>query len=141
METKFVAADTLIGLPIPEPDLFINALIEPIEKEIERCYHSHFILQRREQKLALQKKIKELRLKLADAIVNGLGAKKNSEITQKARHVADWDPSDPQSSADFFDPHWMFGHASKDGFDIVIGKAHQRPHPQSSVSCGRSTTL
>ena len=121
LETKFVAADTLIGLPIPEPDLFIKALIEPIERDIERCYHSHFTIQRREQKLALQKKIKELRLKLADAIVNGLGATKNAEITKKAKHVAEWDPFDPQSSADFFDPHWMFGQALKGGFDIVIG--------------------
>jgi adenine-specific DNA-methyltransferase len=120
LETKFVAADTLVGLPIPEPDLFIKALIEPIEKEIEGCYHSHFTVQRREQKLALQKKIKELRLKLADTIVNGLGATKNAEVTKKAKHVAEWDPFDPQSSADFFDSHWMFGQALKDGFDIVI---------------------
>ncbi|MBP7142517.1 MAG: N-6 DNA methylase [Opitutaceae bacterium] len=120
LETKFVAADTLVGLPIPEPDLFIKALVEPIEKEIEGCYRSHFTIQRREQKLGLQKKIKELRLKLADAIVNGLGATKNAEVTKKAKHVAEWDPFDPQSSADFFDPHWMFGQKLKDGFDIII---------------------
>ncbi|MEI7732865.1 MAG: Eco57I restriction-modification methylase domain-containing protein [Verrucomicrobiota bacterium] len=121
LETKFVAADTLIGLPIPEPDLFITTLIAPIEKEIEDAYHGHFSIQRRDQKLALQKKIKVLRLKLADTIVNGLGAKQNADITQKARHVAEWDPFDPQSTADFFDPHWMFGQSLKDGFDIVIG--------------------
>jgi len=121
LETKFVAADTLIGLPIPEPDLFVKALIEPIEKEIEAAYHSHFAIQRREQKLALQKKIKSLRQKLADTLVNELGAKKNSEITKKAQHVADWDPFDPQASADFFDPHWMFGRSVGGGFDIVVG--------------------
>jgi len=121
LETKFVAADTLIGLPIPEPDLFVKALIEPIEKEIEAAYHSHFSIQRRDQKLTLQKKIKSLRQKLADTLVNELGAKENSEITKKAQHVAEWDPFDPQSSADFFDPHWMFGRSLADGFDIVIG--------------------
>ncbi|MEP6672839.1 MAG: TaqI-like C-terminal specificity domain-containing protein, partial [Chthoniobacter sp.] len=121
LETKFVAADTLIGLPIPEPDLFVKALIEPIEKEIEAAYHSHFAIQRRDQKLALQKKIKSLRQKLADTLINELGAKKNSEITKKAQHVAAWDPFDPQASADFFDPHWMFGRSLADGFDIVIG--------------------
>jgi len=42
LETKFVAANSLIGLPIPPPDLFIKASIEPIEKGIEECYHSHF---------------------------------------------------------------------------------------------------
>ncbi len=121
LETKFVAADSLIGLPIPEPDLFITSLIAPIEKEIEDAYHGHFSIQRRDQKLALQKKIKALRLKLADTIVNGLGAKKNADITQKARHVAEWDHFDPQSTADFFDPHWMFGRSLAEGFDIILG--------------------
>jgi type I restriction-modification system DNA methylase subunit len=121
LETKFVAADTLIGLPIPEPDLFIKSLIEPIEKEIEQAYHSHFAIQRRDQKLALQKRIKNLRLKLSDAIVNGLGARKNADITQKAQHVAEWDAFDPQATADFFDPHWMFGRSVGGGFDIVVG--------------------
>ena len=121
LETKFVAADTLIGLPIPEPELFIRSLIEPIEKEIEQAYHSHFNIQRRDQKLALQKRINNLRLKLSDAIVNGLGARKNADVTKKAQHVAEWDPFDPQSSADFFDPHWMFGKSLAEGFDIVIG--------------------
>jgi len=121
LETKFVAADTLIGLPIPEPDLFIKSLIEPIEKEIEQAYHSHFAIQRRDQKLALQKRIKALRLKLSDTIVNGLGAGKNAEVTKKAQHVAEWDAFDPQATADFFDPHWMFGRSVGRGFDIVVG--------------------
>jgi hypothetical protein len=30
-------------------------------------------------------------------------------------------PFDPQSSADFFDAHWMFGRSLTEGFDIVIG--------------------
>jgi type I restriction-modification system DNA methylase subunit len=138
LETKFVAADTLIGLPIPEPDLFIKNLIEPIEKEIETAYHGHFNIQRRDQKLALQKRIKSLRLKLSDAIVNGLGANKNADVTKKAQHVAEWDPFDPQSSADFFDPHWMFGRSLADGFDIVIGNppygAEIAPHTRQVIA-------
>ncbi len=117
LETKFVAADTLIGLPIPDKDLFIESLIAPIEREIEEAYHRHFTIQRRDQKLALQKKIKALRLKLAETLANSLGAVNSA----KARHLAQWDPFDPQSSADFFDPHWMFGRSLKDGFDIILG--------------------
>ncbi len=117
LETKFVAADTLIGLPISDKDLFIESLIAPIEKEIEAAYHSHFTIQRRDQKLALQKKIKVLRLKLAETLAGSLGAVNS----KKAKHLADWDPFDPQSRADFFDPHWMFGRSLKDGFDVVIG--------------------
>ncbi|EDY85256.1 hypothetical protein VDG1235_4891 [Verrucomicrobiia bacterium DG1235] len=121
LETKFVAANSLIGLPIPEPDLFIKSSIEPIEREIEKAYHSHFAIQRRDQKLALQKKIKNLRLTLSDTIVNGLGASENSDISKKAHHLAEWDPFDPQLTAEFFDPHWMFGISVADGFDITIG--------------------
>ena len=117
LETKFVAADTLIGLPISDEDLFIESLIAPIEKEIEDAYHGHFTIQRRDQKLALQKKIKALRLKLAETLAGSLGAVNSA----KAKHLAEWDPFDPQASADFFDPHWMFGRSLKDGFDLVIG--------------------
>ncbi len=117
LETKFVAANTLIGLPISDKDLFIESLVAPIEKEIEDAYHSHFTIQRRDQKLALQKKIKGLRQKLADTLAGSLGAINS----KKARHLAEWDAFDPQSTADFFDPHWMFGRSLKDGFDIVIG--------------------
>ena len=117
LETKFVAANTLIGLPIPEPELFISTLIAPIENEIEAAYHGHFSIQRRDQKLALQKKIKELRAKLAKTLTESLGA----DYSLKAKHIAAWDPFDPQSSADFFDPHWMFGKSLSNGFDIIIG--------------------
>jgi len=117
LETKFVSADSLIGLPIPDKDLFVESLIAPIEKEIEGAYHSHFTIQRRDQKLALQRKIKSLRLKLVDTLESSLGVA-NSD---KAHHLAEWDPFDSQSTADFFDPHWMFGSSLKDGFDIVIG--------------------
>ncbi len=116
LETKFVAANTLIGLPISDKDLFSDALIAPIEKEIEDAYHSHFNIQRRDQKLALQTKIKALRHKLADALAGSLGAVNS----KKAKHLAEWDPFDPQSTADFFDPHWMFGKALRDGFDVVL---------------------
>ena len=117
LETKFVAANSLIGLPIPDKDLFIESLVAPIEREIEDAYHGHFNIQRRDQKLALQKKIKVLRLKLTDTLKSSLGAVNSA----KAKHLAEWDPFDPQSSADFFDPHWMFGRALADGFDVVIG--------------------
>jgi len=124
LETKFVAADTLIGLPIQDldnRDFLYETNVGPIEKEIEAAYHGHFTIQRRDQKLALQRKINALRMKLADALIEGLGAKKGSEVAKKAQHLAEWDPFDPQSTADFFDPHWMFGRSLKDGFDIVIG--------------------
>jgi len=108
LETKFVAADTLIGLPEMEHDLLINPRIAVIEKEIESLYHSHFSIQRRDQKLKLQRDIKSLRNEMARILGESLLS------PAKAKHLAEWDPFDPQSQADFFDPYWMFGiHAGK----------------------------
>lgn len=114
LETKFVAANALIGLPeIKQLELAPDRVYQ-VEAEIERLYHSHFAIQRRDQKLALQRKIKDLRSELGKLLSTSLMA------PQKAKHVASWDPFDPQASADFFSPHWMFGRALSDGFDIVL---------------------
>jgi adenine-specific DNA-methyltransferase len=115
LETKFVAADALIGLPEMTQSLLIDPRVGLIEREIASLYHSHFSIQRRDQKLTLQKKIKTLRQDLAKLLAESLMS------PAKSKHVAEWDPFDPQSSADFFDPHWMFGRSLADGFDIVIG--------------------
>jgi len=96
-----------------------RALVAPrvhkIESEIEALYHSHFAIQRRDQKLAVQKKIRDLRIELGKLLAESLGS------SRKAQHIADWDPFDPQASSDFFDPHWMFGRSLAGGFDLVIG--------------------
>ena len=115
LETKFVAADTLIGLPEMNQMELVDPRVYQIEAEIEALYHSHFSIQRRDRKLALQSKIKTLRQELGKLLAESLMAPK------KAQHVADWAPFDPQSTADFFDPHWMFGRSLKDGFDIILG--------------------
>lgn len=115
LETKFVAADTLIGLPEMDYSLLVDPRIRKIEDEIESLYHSHFAIQRRDQKLAVQRKIRDMRKELGKILGESLMAPK------KAQHVADWDPFDPQASSDFFDPHWMFGRSVANGFDIVFG--------------------
>ncbi len=115
LETKFVAANTLIGLPEMTQSLLIDPRVGEIEKEIEKLYHNHFSEQRRDRKLAGQRKVKALRQELAKLLSESLMA------PAKAKHIADWDAFDPQASADFFDPHWMFGRTLSEGFDIVIG--------------------
>ena len=115
LETKFVAADTLTGLPEMDHSLLVDPRVRKIEAEIEALYRGHFAIQRRDQKLALQRKFKDLRRELGKLLAESLMAPK------KAQHVADWDPFDPQASSDFFDPHWMFGSSVADGFDVVIG--------------------
>lgn len=115
LETKFVAADTLIGLPEMEQLTLVPQRVNQIEAEIESLYHNHFAVQRRDQKLALQRKVKDLRNELGKLLAESLMASK------KAQHIADWDPFDPQASSDFFDPHWMFGRSLAGGFDVVLG--------------------
>jgi len=115
LETKFVAADTLIGLPEMTQPLLVDRRVGVIEKEIESLYHSHFSEQNRTKKLANQRKVKTLRQDLAKLLAESLMS------PAKSKHVAEWDPFDPQSSADFFDPHWMFGRSLTKGFDVVIG--------------------
>ena len=42
-----------------------------IETEIESLYHNHFVIQRRDQKLALQRNIKDLRKELGKLLADG----------------------------------------------------------------------
>lgn len=82
-ESLFRAPDTALGLFEDIP--FLNGGLfecldrtedgtdkKLIEKEIESLYHSHFSIQRRDQKLALQRKIKSLRQDLAKLLAESL---------------------------------------------------------------------
>src|SRR5262249_5206665 len=72
LETKFVAADTLVGLPEMEQLALVPQRVYQIESEIESLYHSHFAIQRRDQKLALQRKISDLRAELGRLLSESL---------------------------------------------------------------------
>lgn len=112
LETKFVAADTLVS--IDKQDGFLkDQRIQVLEEELKKIRHKHFAAQRRRDKLTLQARDKELRSQIA-AILRSDGL--SGEASQQ---MADWDPYDQNASATFFDPEWMFG--IKKGFDIVIG--------------------
>jgi hypothetical protein len=136
LETKFVAANTLIGLPEMGEDSLIDPRLSIIEKEIESLYHSHFSIQRRDQKLSVQKRIKSLRNKMAAILAESLLS------PAKGKRVAKWDPFDPQSSADFFDPHWMFGISVAHGFDVTIGNPpYVRADEQSEANIAQRQAI
>ena len=136
LETKFVAANTLIGLPEMEHNSLIDPRIGVIEKEIESHYHSHFSTQRRDQKLALQRRIKTLRKEIAAILAESLMS------PAKGKRIAGWDPFDPQSTADFLDPHWMFGILVAHGFDITIGNPpYVRADEQSESNIAQRQTI
>ena len=111
LETRFVAANTLIGLKGDR--MLTSRKAQNLERELNENREHHFHATTRRQKLACKKKDKELRGELATELEN-LGFPADT-----AHKIAQWDPYDQNASADWFDAEYMFGIA--DGFDVVIG--------------------
>lgn len=116
LETKFVAANSLLGLNLPQNlNLFRNPHIEQLEKTLEKVRHRYFSAQTRQTKLNLQKQDRELVQKIVQLLKeDDFG---NEDVY---RRIA-WNPYDHYSVADFFDPVTMFGPELGEGFDVVIG--------------------
>ena len=112
LETRFVAANTLIYLDKPDGILFYTPEIKNIEEELKQLRHKYFFAKSRSEKRSYQKRDRELRKKLQNAL------KKIGYIIDSSQKIANFDPYDQNASVDWFDPEWMFG--VKDGFDIVI---------------------
>ncbi|MBL7179878.1 MAG: N-6 DNA methylase [Desulfobacterales bacterium] len=115
LETKFVAANTLIGIDKKgQIGLnFQNSEINKKEKELAKVRERHFSARTPNTKEKYRQKDENLRNEIAELLKKDGFA---SEVTQKLAH---WNPYDQNTFADFFDMDWMFG--VKDGFDIVIG--------------------
>jgi type I restriction-modification system DNA methylase subunit len=115
LETKFVAANTLLSLDRPQQTKLHNVEIEELEAELKSVRHDYFSAKSRKEKLTWQKKDKELRVKIA-ALLEDDGWDHTTAL-----QVAQFDPYDQNRSAGFFDLEWMFGFAADEGFDVVIG--------------------
>jgi hypothetical protein len=115
LETKFVAANTLIGLDKPQQLAIRNPNIEQKEKELKQVRHEYFTANTRKKKIDLQEQDEQLRKEIAQLL------KADGWQTNIAEQIASFDPYDQNHFANWFDPEWMFGNEVKDGFDIVIG--------------------
>lgn len=111
LETKFVPANTLIGLD--KPAYYYPEIIEKLENDIKSLRHKYFQAKTRKEKLDYQNKDRQLRMLFLKELER-IGFPSDS-----SKKIAKFDPYDQNASADFFDPEWMFG--VTDGFDIVIG--------------------
>ena len=113
LETKFVAANTLLGVEKPAQMTFRNPEIDSKEKALAEVRRRHFTARTPRTKDRYRQRDAELR-----AEISGLLQRDGfpSETTEKIAH---WDPYNQNASADFFDPEWMFGII--EGFDVVIG--------------------
>jgi len=113
LETKFVAANTLIGLDKPAQTLLRNPQIEEKETELKELRHKYFTANTRKEKLQYQKQDKKLRQEIAKMLES------DGWQTAVAKQIVAFDPYDQNTFAPWFDPEWMFGLTC--GFDIVIG--------------------
>jgi len=118
LETKFVAANTLIGLQKPEAGKetamsFGDLLYQGKRDELTEVRKRHFSARTPATKAKYREQDKILRGELADLL------KKDGWGSETAQQLAGWDPYNQNAHADFFDPEWMFG--IEGGFDVVIG--------------------
>ena len=83
LETKFVAANTLIGLEIPTTDLFSeNDPIKPLQDELKNVRHLYFNAKNRKEKLQFQYRDKKLRRAMSEKIKTLLVKQNEDEIIQ-----------------------------------------------------------
>lgn len=112
LETKFVAANSLIGVSKAAYELH-DPQIDVIKEQLRKVRHDHFNAHTAAKKRKLVKEDERLRRELSNCLFSSLTKPEDAE------QLAGWNPYDQNTSAGFFDPEWMFG--IKDGFDIVIG--------------------
>ncbi|MBS9385105.1 MAG: Eco57I restriction-modification methylase domain-containing protein [Dolichospermum sp. BR01] len=112
LETKFVAANSLIGVAkVQQLSVFDTQEIQAKRKQLERLRRDHFFA----KSLETKRKKRQEDERLSQQIGEILRRNKSPNVES----LQSWKPYDQNASADFFDPEWMFG--IKDGFDICIG--------------------
>lgn len=114
LETKFVAANALIGLKSETANLFTNEQIIIKKEKLKSIRHSYFEARTPKRKQKCREADKKLRDELAELLIDSHNIQPDN-----AKLLAAWDPYDQNISAPFFEPEWMF--SINDGFDIVIG--------------------
>ena len=122
LETRFVAANTLIGLKLQMS--FKNHKVVNLEQELYNNREKHFHATTRQQKRDCKTEDKRLRAELA------LELKELGAFADDADNIAQWDIYDQNATADWFDKELMFG--VTDGFDVVIGNPPYISHDKIS---------
>lgn len=126
LETKFVTANTLIGINRPTGQLSLSNTdeIKKLQEELRVCRHKIFSAKTKKTKQKYRQLDKEKRLAIANEL------KENGWNNTDADNLAGWDPYNQNASSPFFDPEWMFGLQRENGglnsadsagfFDVVI---------------------
>ena len=113
LETRFVVADTLLALDQHQMSLGQTERVRKLERQLNDNRERYFHATTRQTKRKLRSRDKNLRADLAAEL------KKSGFSATAADKIANWDPYDQNTEADWFDAEYMFGIA--DGFEVVIG--------------------
>ena len=114
LETRFVAADTLLGLDRPDQfSLGQTDIVNRLEREIQANRERHFHANTRQEKLRCIKADKTLRNRLSKQL------EKSGLPPGAAEQIAHWNPYDQNDSSTWFEAKYMFG--VEEGFDLVVG--------------------
>lgn len=113
LETKFVCANTLIGVD-RRGGTISSVEIEDKKEELldvrKKLFYARTARNKKKFRAEDDAIREELERMIAD--LSGFGS-------DDARQLVSWNPYDQNASSPFFDAEWMFG--VKDGFDVVIG--------------------
>ncbi len=117
LETKFVAANTLIGIEKPkigdQLNMYSTETLKELEAELKKVRSKLFSAKSKDTKIKYRKRDEELRNQIAEEL------EKSGWKGDTAQKLAGWDPYNQNASSSFFDPEWMFD--VKEGFDVLIG--------------------
>ena len=114
LETRFVAANTLLGLGLgSQIPLGGQNNVTELNNLLRKNRERHFHAGTRREKQRIQHEDKRLRNLLADEL------KRAGVSETDAGEIAKWDPYDQNTDAKWFDAAYMFDVDA--GFDIVIG--------------------
>ncbi len=113
LETKFVAANTLLSVDKPAQISIRNPQIDEKEKELSEVRRKHFIARTPRTKAKYRDQDDRIRAEISELL------KRDGFPSETTEKIAYWNPYDQNAAANFFDPEWMFG--IKNGFDVVIG--------------------
>ncbi len=113
LETKFVCANTLIGLEKPKQLSLSDSALKNLKEELREVYKRFFRVKSRQEKKRLEERANEIRQEIKTTL------KRLAFPNETIEKIANFNIFSQTEKADWFDPEWMFG--VEDGFDIVIG--------------------
>jgi adenine-specific DNA-methyltransferase len=113
LETKFVAANALLGIKGAGDFTLRDPRIEEKEKELGEVRRSYFMARTPKTKAKYRELDDQIRHQISEILKCG------GFPSESAEKLAIWKPYEQNTFADFFEAEWMFG--ISDGFDICIG--------------------